>query len=293
MQENNKKNLFEYVALLGALVGFVPMLFFLYRGLIESPQLRDAIIILCTVLLVIAIEYKIRPTFPTFSRNVIYFLALSYALLFFNNYLIRPNFDVFASFVPVEIMYLFFVLIMFLAFACFIAAVGFSMFKSKRYVLAISGGFFSFSILSILFQFVDLPLRIWAGRVAGYILSIFGENVRLLMYKGEIPQIALRVNEQSYLVATECNGFGIISSCLILSIVIAIFRKSGVFNRIFAVFSGIIIGFVANSLRIVSIITVSLLVGNKHYYFYHEALGYLFFVGALLLVWTLLSSKKR
>ena len=293
MENNNKKTLLEYIALLGAFIGFAPMLFFLYRGLIESPQLRDAIIILCTVLLVIAIEYKIRPTLPTFSRNVIYFLSLSYALLFFNNYLIRPNFDIFASFIPVEIMYLFFVLIMFLAFACFIAAVGFSMFKSKRYVLAISGGFFSFSILSILFQFADLPLRIWAGRAAGYILSIFGENVRLLMYKGEIPQIALRVNEHSYLVATECNGFGIISSCLILSIVIAIFRKSGAFNRIVAVLSGIIIVFVANSLRIVSIITVSLLMGNKHYYFYHEALGYLFFIGALLFVWSILSSKKR
>ena len=292
MQDNNKKTLLEYIALFGAFIGFAPMLFFLFQGLTESSQLRDAVVILCSTLLMIAIEYKIKPNFPKFSHNVIVFLAFSYIFLFFNNYVVRPNFEVFASFIPVEVVYLFFILIMFLAFACFIAAVGFSMFKSKRYVLAVSGGFFSFSILSIIFQFADLPLRIWAGRTAGYVLAFFGEHVRLLLYKGEIPQIALRVNEQSYLVATECNGFWIISSCLVLSVVIAIFRKTGILNRLLAILFGIIIGFIANTLRIVSIISVSLLVGNKHYYFYHEALGYLFFIGTLIIVWKLISNKK-
>ena len=104
-----------------------------------------------------------------------------------------------------------------------------------------------------------------------------------MFYKGELPQIALRAGGKSYLVATECNGFGIISSCLILSIVLVIFTRGVPLWRRFArVAIASIVGFSANTLRIVSIIATSLAVGDKHYYFFHEALGYFFFGAALV-----------
>ncbi len=283
---DNKRDFFDYVAFIGACVCFSPMLYFIWLALENSSQLRDAIIILVSALVVLALEHKIRPHRPILRKQSFVFLAISYVCFFFGNYIFRQNLDFVAQFIPIWSVYLAFMFAMFAGCSFFLASIGILFFDSKRYVYAISGGFFSFSILSIFFQFADLPLRVWAGRVAGYLLAFVGENVHLLMYKGEIAQIALRVNGQSYLVATECNGFGIISSCLVVSVAIAFFRRNiDVLKRMSLIFIGAFIGFMANILRIVSIISISLLVGNKHYYIYHEALGYLFFISAIILVW--------
>ncbi len=291
-QDCDYKSFFDYLAIICAFVCFSPMLYFMWVALGNSTQLRDVVVILVSTLLVLAIEYKIRPHRPKFSKTCVSFLIASYLFFFIGNFIVKANFDVFAMYMPAWGAYLIFMFAMFAGFSLFLASLGVLFFDSRRYVYAVSGGVFSFSILSIFFQFADLPLRIWAGRAAGYLLSIFGESVSLLMYKGEIPQIALKVNEKYYLVATECNGFGIISSCLVLSIVIAIFRsKIGFLSRCGIVLMGIMTGFIANSLRIVSIICVSLLIGNEHYYFYHEALGYLFFAGALVIVFLVAKAK--
>lgn len=291
--QKQQRSIWEYVALGCALIAFVPMFVFLFKALAESAQLRDAIVILVCGLIIIGVEQGIRPKFPTFSKQSVSALFISYILIYVYNYILRANFPIFAEYGLIEFAYLMYVLLMFGAFALFLASLGFMFFDSRRYVYAISGGFFGFSILSMVFQFADLPLRVFAGRAAGYILSLFSDNVSLLMYKGEIPQIALQVSGKSYLVATECNGFGIISSCLVLSIIIAIFKRAiPLWKRCSVILTGVLMGFVANTLRIVSIIGVSLAIGNEHYYFYHETLGYLFFAIALVATWKLVNFKK-
>ena len=291
--QKEHRSFWDYIAVGCALVVFAPMFVFLFDALAESSQLRDAIVILICGLMVIGIEQGIRPNFPKLSTQSITTLFASYSLVYINFYVVKANFPTFTEFGVIEFAYFAYVLLTFAAFATFLASLGFMFFTSKRYVVAISGGFFGFSILSMIFQFADLPLRVLAGRAAGYVLSLFGDNVSLLMYKGEVPQIALQVNEKSYLVATECNGFGIISSCLVLSIVMALFRKSIPFwCRATTILGGILIGFLANTVRIVAIVSVSLMIGNKHYYFYHEALGYLFFAIALVATWKLSKLKR-
>ncbi len=285
MQDNNKKTPLEYIALLGAFIGFTPMLFFLYKALVEIQQLRDAIIIFISILSLIAIEYKIRPNAPKFTNAVFYTLTISYAFLFFANYGIHSNFSIIATFVSANFASYSYLFSMLLAFSFFVVAIGFSMFSNKRYVWAVSVGFLCFVILSIIFQFADLPLRIWAGQVVGYIFAMFSNNVHLLAYGGKIPQIILQIGSNSYLVATECNGFGIMSACLMMSVVMAVFNNCNLLVKILQVGLGCVLGFIANVLRIISIIVVSITFGNTHYYIYHEALGYLFFIGAIVSGW--------
>ena len=282
MRENK---IFEYLAFVCAGIAVVPVLYFLWGGLTESSQLRDAVVILVAFSLVIAVDGGIRPHAPNFSRKTLWALASSLAALFFANFLLRPNFELIARFVPVEFAWLLYTLAAFAGFALFIAAAGFAFFDNDRFVCAVSGGFAAFSVVSLALGFVDLPLRILAGRAAGWLISMFGTKVSLLFYKGEVPQIALYANGHPYLVATECNGFGIISSCLILAILAALFRRGlSMRGRVGVVAAGIAVGFAANTLRIVCIIGASLCFGDKFYYIYHEAIGYAFFGGAVYLV---------
>lgn len=85
------------------------------------------------------------------------------------------------------------------------------------------GAFYIFTLLSFAIKIFDLPLRILAGKLSAFALSKFNDSVQLFMLKGQDPQIAMNVDGASYLVATECNGFGIISSCLVLSAVFGVF----------------------------------------------------------------------
>ena len=105
------------------------------------------------------------------------------------------------------------------------------------------------------------------------------------MMKGSDPQIAMNVGGASYLVATECNGFGIISSCIVLSAILTFFggNRSILKKGAIVIGSGLI-GYILNSLRIVSIIAVAPLAGEKGYFYWHEAFGYFYFAVAMLVV---------
>lgn len=294
MNDSFGKSVFwERVSAVCAAVCVLPMLFFLFRGLAESPQLRDAVVILVSALAVLAVEHRIHPHKPKFGRAVVDFLAAGYCFLLAAHLAIRPNIPLLDEWTSVFFAYFAFVLCMFAGFAFFIAAVGSAFFDSKRYVYAASGGFFAFSILSVLFQFADLPLRILAGRVAGRILAAFCDSVSVIFYGGEIPQIALKISGKSYLVATECNGFGIISACAVLAVVMAVFGKMSVRRRVGALLAGIFVGLAANTLRIVCIIAVSLAAGDKYYYFFHEAIGYAFFGAALVAVYKICAARPK
>ena len=83
---NKNSRLFEYVALVCAFVAASPVVYFLVEGLVSSPQLRDAVVILVTVCLLFAIEGGIKPRRPEFSTSAFVALALSISTLFLANF---------------------------------------------------------------------------------------------------------------------------------------------------------------------------------------------------------------
>lgn len=259
----------ETFAWLCAAVAFAPIAVGLYGALIQSRQLGEAVVILAVSLAVLAIEYGIKPHRPRFSGESARWLLFAYIALFSAKY-----FGIWGVFLSLG------------GFSAAVVAFGLAFFDRRRYVYAAGGAFYAFSVLSFFVRAFDLPLRVLAGKLSAWILSLMNSSVALIAYGGDSPQIALKVDGRSYLVATECNGFGIISGCIILAVVCAIFRKNiSAIKRAAIVAFCAVFAYVFNSFRIVAIICLAPIVGQDNYHFMHESAGYFFFALALLGVW--------
>ena len=267
----------EYLAWIGAAAGFSPALYWLGKAVVDSQQLRDAFIILVVAGIVMAMEHGLFPHKPRFNKNVLAALAVAYAAFF-----CAGLFGVFAN-----------VMLTLFGVSAFIVSIGFACFDRKRYVLAVGGAFYIFTILSFAIKIFDLPLRVWAGKLSAFVLSKFNDTVQLFLIRGQEPQIAMNVDGASYLVATECNGFGIISSCFVLSAVLAFFRSdASIIKKAALIALSGALGYFLNSMRIVSIVAVAPIAGKENYFFWHEAFGYAFFAAALLLVFQISRPRR-
>lgn len=272
-EKNNSKKLdtFDLIAWICAVIAFAPSLMFLYRGVIESRQLSDALIILVSMCLVLAIENKIVPHAPRFNFPSAISLAAAYA-----------------AFMLAQFCGQFSMFVIFAGLTALLVAIGLACLSRLHYVLAVGFSFYVFTILSLLINLFDLPLRVFAGKLSIAILSIFNPSAALVTLANYPPQIGMIVNGNTYLVATECNGFGLISSSIILSVLLVSFKKSTpIFNRLLSVLLSTIIAYIANSLRIVSIVLIAPLFNHSHYSIIHEACGYFFFAIALFSVYSI------
>ncbi|MFW2480584.1 MAG: archaeosortase/exosortase family protein, partial [Lentimonas sp.] len=131
---------------------------------------------------------------------------------------------------------------------------------TRRLTRTAVGTFCAFLLLSILMQPLDWPLRSLAGQWSGSILAILGNTVELGLQRAPdtgVPQLLLLVNEHPFHVASECNGFGVILTSLLLSLMLAIYRKLGLLNIALNLIAGIILGFIFNTLRIVIIVLLT------------------------------------
>ena len=151
--------------------------------------------------------------------------------------------------------------------------------------------FCAFLFLSILMQPLDWPLRTLAGQWSGSALALIGQTVEFGINKEDgtgAPQLLMYVNEHPFHVASECNGFGIMLTSLLLALLLAIYRRLGPLDIALNLVTGIIFGFVFNTLRIVIIVLLapSLM---EHYHLMHEIVGTITYWGCLATLWILLN----
>lgn len=163
--------------------------------------------------------------------------------------------------------------------------------ETKRLTRTVAGTFCAFLLLSILMQPLDWPLRSLAGQFSGSTLALIGKTVELgLQHSPETgaPQLLLLVDAHPFHVASECNGFGVILTSLLLSLMLAIYRKLSLFGAAINLVAGIALGFIFNTLRIVIIVLLapSLI---EHYHLMHEIVGTITYWGCLAIVWLLLN----
>ena len=154
---------------------------------------------------------------------------------------------------------------------------------AKQFVPAL-GAFFVFGILVGLFPRLDWPLRTIAARYAGGVLASMGVPVKLGLTEGQPPLLLLAVNGKMFEVATECNGFGLLTSSLILATVLAFQYRLPVLSKLGLLALAVPIAIVCNFLRIVSICFVASRV-SLPYGFVHESLGLIFYFVGLVLIW--------
>ncbi len=145
--------------------------------------------------------------------------------------------------------------------------------SSYRFFRPLVAGVTAFVVIILLFPLLDWPLRQLAGVGAAQVLNAVNIVPQLTQVTNDAgPQLLLTVGPQTFLVATECNGFGLITSGGLLALL-----ASGICNRRWPIVAalipiGMLIGFVMNIVRIL-VISLSAPYFPDHYYEMHEVVG--------------------
>lgn len=156
--------------------------------------------------------------------------------------------------------------------------------RVRRPALVMIAAFVLFGSFALLVPVLDWPLRTMAGQHAAWIFGTLGANVDLgLTRAGGEPILLLAVDGQFFNVAAECNGFGTISACLLMSTILVLYRRLPWLDKGIFVLVGLFIGFYGNIVRIVVIVFLAPHVDN--YMLMHETIGLLAFYASLGLVW--------
>ena len=155
----------------------------------------------------------------------------------------------------------------------------------RQFLPAVSA-FFVFGVLVGLVPTLDWPLREISARYAGGLLAAFGVPVRIALEKGQPAQLLLSVEHHVFVVATECNGFGLLTSSLIVATTLAFLHRLPWLEKLSLWAVSIPIAIVCNFLRIISICVVAPRTPLP-YGFVHETLGMVFYFLGLGLIWKL------
>ncbi|MDV7401400.1 archaeosortase/exosortase family protein, partial [Arthrospira platensis SPKY1] len=114
--------------------------------------------------------------------------------------------------------------------------------------------FGAFVVLALLLPALDWPLRGLAGAWGAWALGLLGQQheLQLISHEG-VPMLLLIVNNQPFHVAPECNGFGVMTSSLLLALLLSIQRVLPVLDKALTLIGALVLAFAANILRIIII----------------------------------------
>lgn len=141
-------------------------------------------------------------------------------------------------------------------------------------------------VFVLLFPVLDWPLRKMAGIESARLLQSFGLASQLRIVPGPEVKLLLLNPHGSFVVATECNGFGLISSSLLLGTIFLLYRRAAWWK-----FPGLLalclaVAFTMNLLRIAAIVSLAPSFPG-HYHAMHETAGILALYLGLGVVWLL------
>jgi exosortase/archaeosortase family protein len=267
------------VLAIGILIGllYLPLLYWLGETTFRTQQLLNGalLVVIALAMCVRDAMYDLRPD-PQISNQGIGLVALALGCLWFGTHSR-------AWLLPLV------VLSACLAFAGVISFL-FGKMGARQFLPALSA-FFVFGILAGLVPTLDWPLRAMAARYAGALLTAMGSPVKIALEHGQPPQLLLYVKDRIFVVATECNGFGLLTSALIVATILAFQNPLRWVEKLslLAISVPIAIGF--NFLRIVSICLVAPRT-TLPYGFVHETLGLVFYFLGLGLIWRIARRYK-
>jgi exosortase len=161
---------------------------------------------------------------------------------------------------------------------------------TRQFLPALSA-FFVFGVLAGSVPTLDWPLRAMAARYAGELLLALGAPVKLLLSHGQPAQLALSIQNREFVVATECNGFGLLTSSLIVATTLAFQYRMKWLKKLSLLAIAVPIAIVCNFVRIVSICLVAPRT-TLPYGFVHETLGLMFYFLGLGLIWKIAGQHK-
>lgn len=161
---------------------------------------------------------------------------------------------------------------------------------ARQFLPALSA-FFVFGLLVGLVPRLDWPLRAMAARHTGSVLAALGVPVRIGLEEGQPAQLFLSVKGRIFVVATECNGFGLLTSSLIVATTLAFQYRLPWLQKLSLWALAVPIAIISNFLRIVSICLIAPQVALP-YGFVHETLGLIFYFLGLGLIWKIAGEAR-
>jgi exosortase/archaeosortase family protein len=175
------------------------------------------------------------------------------------------------------------------AFALFIFGDG-----MRRICYTACATFATFITLSMFMGTLDWPLRTFAGIWSGKFLGLLGKSVELGIAESAqvAPRLILFVDQQPFHVASECNGFGVILTSLLIGLMLALYRRTNLTQLSINMLLALLAGFAFNILRIVIIVLLAPYM-MAHYDLMHEVVGVITFWTCLIWVWVLMGGPTR
>jgi exosortase/archaeosortase family protein len=162
----------------------------------------------------------------------------------------------------------------------------------QRLIVSGIGAFALFAAIAVFLPVLDWPLRTIAGKWAAFGLSLVGQNVELGLVQGQSgPMLMLLSNGRPFHVAAECNGFGMLGSSLLMALIIVLYRKIALFDKIGWMVMAMIIGLFFNIVRIILIVLIAPNLEDSSYMLMHEIVGLCTTYGGLAALYFLLMPR--
>jgi exosortase/archaeosortase family protein len=151
-------------------------------------------------------------------------------------------------------------------------------------------GLGGFLVLLVLMPLLDWPLRTLAGVHSAEVLIRMGLTPGLALVETSpgVVELILALGNRLFIVAPECNGFGLIASGVLLALILAQVSDEPLWWRALTVPIALAIGFLLNVFRILSITLLAQRFPSKEAYdLIHEVAGVSALWGGLALIWWL------
>ncbi len=164
---------------------------------------------------------------------------------------------------------------------------------ARRFTYALLAAFVVFMAALLAIDRLDWPLRLVAGSFSSEALNALGVGGQLQLVRGPSSvRLILTSGSGVFEVAPECNGFGLLSSCLLLSVLLVLQGRGRWFAKVAKVGISGALGIGFNILRIIGITLLAPLVGKGGYHVMHEAVGIAALVAGLGLVCALCKPER-
>jgi exosortase/archaeosortase family protein len=144
----------------------------------------------------------------------------------------------------------------------------------------------------LLFPVLDWPLRQMAGVESARFLKSIGLASQLAIQQQPDVRLLLITEQQTFLVATECNGFGLITSSLLLGLIRLLYKRAAAGWFFVLLPLCLLVAFVFNFLRISAIVLLAPRFPGQ-YHLLHETAGLIALYSGLGAVWLLTGTRTR
>lgn len=138
----------------------------------------------------------------------------------------------------------------------------------------------------LLFPVLDWPLRKMAGIESARLLHAVGLAPKLAIAMQPEVKLYLLANGGRFVVETECNGFGLITSSLLLGTILLLYRRARWWKFPVLLPACVFVAFAFNALRIFAIVSLAPSFPG-HYAALHEVAGLVALYSGLGVVWFL------